>query len=317
MRRSVEACLRRGAHCRAVVLLVVAHRVELQVARVQDGRKQLAHFMLLATAELEESHRVGRVRPLPRVVNAWHLERCGRAEVAELVERQEAQLLLLFGCAAAAHLVEGVVRALPLEVLDDAGLLEQVRGDARGSDETTRVEMNLDPLAEPRGVAVAQCLRVAECLEQRVGLHDALLHKLGGLDRPAAAQVGVLLHGCVRPCDDVAEARLDGFCLPRPRLARDEDGLLLLLVQHPSVRRLGDHIHVRRQLLQCLRVGFLASTHRLLSVDGDLLERVDRDEYRPRCAVDVVARVAHAQVVQQRRLSEVGELDHVVRALQC
>ena len=58
----------------------------------------------------------------------------------------------------------------------DAGSLKQVVYDACAGDAraTAAGEADLDELPEARRVVVAQCARVAESLEQRVGLQHTL-----------------------------------------------------------------------------------------------------------------------------------------------
>lgn len=55
----------------------------------------------------------------------------------------------------------------------------------------------------------------------------------------------------------------------------------------------------------------LALQHLLRSVDGQLLERIDREQDGSSTRVDVVARVADAEVVEQCCLVELGEFHHV------
>jgi len=116
---------------------------------------------------------------------------------------------------------------------------------------------------------------------------------------------------------DVLDACLRRLRLARAGLARDEDRLLLLLTEHAAVRILAQPVHVRRQVRERLGVGLLAAPGHLVRVDArDLLERVDGEQDRARGRVYLVAAVARAEVVEQRRLGEIGELDHVLRPLQ-
>ena len=58
-------------------------------------------------------------------------------------------------------------------------------------------------------------------------------------------------------------------------------------------------------LALCSHLGLF---HPLVSVDGERFEGIDRDEYGACSRVDVVARVPHAQIVQERALGELGHL---------
>ncbi len=69
------------------------------------------------------------------------------------------------GAARERGLVEDVVVALVVGLLDDAGLLKKVRLDLRARDGGLAVEVDVNPLAEARRVVVAYRLGVAERLQ--------------------------------------------------------------------------------------------------------------------------------------------------------
>mmetsp|Transcript_164920 Transcript_164920/g.529375 ORF Transcript_164920/g.529375 Transcript_164920/m.529375 type:complete len:304 (+) Transcript_164920:1233-2144(+) len=79
------------------------------------------------------------------------------------------------------HLVEDVKAPLAVQLVDDAHLLEEVSADP-SAHEALRprgvlgAELQLDVLAEARGVVVPQGLRVAEGLQQRIGPQHLTLH---------------------------------------------------------------------------------------------------------------------------------------------
>ena len=104
-----------------------------------------------------------------------------------------------------------------------------------------RVELDRDVLAEARAVVVALGLRVAERLEHRVGLHDAIV------ERRAAA---LLRGGGPRASGDVAHEYLGAL-----GLAGDNDRLTLphrRRQQQRAVGARGDDVLVRRQASQAL-----------------------------------------------------------------
>ena len=71
-----------------------------------------------------------------------------------------------------------MVVPLDLCAADDPVLLKEVVFDLRSDDLTVHlVEVELDVLAEPRGVVVSSCPRVSEGLEDRIGAEDPLAHR--------------------------------------------------------------------------------------------------------------------------------------------
>jgi hypothetical protein len=94
-------------------------------------------------------------------------------------------------------------------LLYDARLLEQILRVARRVNLPARIEEDLNVLAEPRRVVVAHRLGVAERLEDRIRLQNALLD----------------LGGRTGGFGQVLEALLGRLGLAGARLARDDDGL--------------------------------------------------------------------------------------------
>ena len=66
------------------------------------------------------------------------------------------------------------VDRLPLP--DNSGPLQEVVGDITTGHPTGPVEVNLDELAEARGVVVPRCLCIAKRLQDWVGLESRMIH---------------------------------------------------------------------------------------------------------------------------------------------
>ena len=153
------------------------------------------------------------------------------------------------------------------------------------------VDEDLDELAEAARVVVAARLRVAEGLEHRVRLQDRLGQRLD-----AAAALGA-------PRKVVHEV-LVRLGLARARLAAHHDRLRLVRAREHLVRVLRGSVHVRWLFAQRLAT---VRAHLGLRVDGQLLERVHREQDRAGERVDLLGKVASAHVLEQRRLGEVNQ----------
>lgn len=69
----------------------------------------------------------------------------------------------------------------------------------------------------------------------------------------------------------------------------------------------------RREEMRCAH---LRLTHALRCVYGQLLEGVDGDEDGSHARVNLIARISHAQIVEQGGRRQLGELDHIRRTAQ-
>ena len=105
-------------------------------------------------------------------------------------------------------------------LVHDTTLLEQVCENFGTADVIARIEVNLQQLAEARGVVIAQSLGIAESLQEGVGLQHLVL------DTMPPGHLCEKLHRLLR-C----------FCFPRSRLPTDDH--TLALHSHGSVLQLG------------------------------------------------------------------------------
>mmetsp|Transcript_66995 Transcript_66995/g.193585 ORF Transcript_66995/g.193585 Transcript_66995/m.193585 type:complete len:1210 (-) Transcript_66995:420-4049(-) len=274
-------------------LAVVRRGVELRVAQVQhrcddlqDGGDVLwrdADRLHRIDADLEHgdvvhilqsaARRSGEEREITTVVEA------GQVDGARLLNGLRLQFLWVIvrrrpreARRGRARLVEDVVIPLALLLVADAHLLQKVCADpctaqaAAGARQAglcqrllvARSELQLDELAEAAGVVVSQRPRVAERLEQGVGLQHLLLDiRYLAILGPGERQE---LHHVLRR-----------LCLAGARLAGDEHGLALLSIADASVGGVGGVEDVR--LRGRLR-GDEALQDLLVVETGDRLERV-------------------------------------------
>ena len=98
-----------------------------------------------------------------------------------------------------------------------------------------------------------QRLRVAERLEQRVGLQQLALQVAGGREAAAAAANTARARASTRGeltaarGDQVLEQPARRLGLAGARLARDEDRLVVAVLLEAGERRVGRRVQVRRQ----------------------------------------------------------------------
>lgn len=115
------------------------------------------------------------------------------AQVAEGVRRAQPQLLPRGVRGAGAQLVEDVVVALLLVLVHHARALQQVVADVAARHRALAVEVDLDELAEARGVVVPRGFRVPERLQNRICVEDLSLESAGSLAKVAAEVVENIL----------------------------------------------------------------------------------------------------------------------------
>ena len=356
-------------------LLVLGAHVKDEVAKLQhraDRPHELAQFVIPDT---DDGQRLHRLRPPLRVGAALNDGRFGPAHVGKgLVVRphQPIPYLRLLRVGRRQQLVEDVVRPLLGLVSHDAALLQQVhlapapRQHGRRHRPTgvrrvggiLGVELQLDELAEARRVVVADGPGVAERLEERVGIQDAVddggcsegrwlpiqLRLFAPSSSPATATtsdsssrclltsvfVVVGMESGIDPArrleaGQLGHEDLDRLGLAGAALPADQDGLVQPVDAHVVVGQAAGLVHVR--LHQGLgvdvavrlrvvppgphqRVG--VPSHPLRGVQpADPLVRIDGDDDVAGPRVGRRGDVAGLEVVQDGRLVEEGQVDHV------
>mmetsp|Transcript_38269 Transcript_38269/g.95178 ORF Transcript_38269/g.95178 Transcript_38269/m.95178 type:complete len:209 (+) Transcript_38269:3031-3657(+) len=174
--------------------------------------------------------------------------------------------------------------------------------------------MDVEQLAEARGVAVHGGRCVAHRLHNRCGLTDGRDERLG---------VGGA--GALR---DAAQAQLGGLRLPSPRFARDDDrvvavlALILWRIPEATLLPAGDHRrqhtvregeHVRRQRLA---VQIAVRAKDLVAQVPHVAAGVDGDDHVPRVGVRNSLLVPRVQRRAERLRVEARQLEQVVRVRQ-
>ena len=136
-------------------------------------------------------------------------------------------------------LVEDVVGPLHLLLLSDTGLLQQIGDNVATAKLSRSGEVDSDELSEPGGVVVPCRLCIAIGLKDGVGGHDLVLKGdlLLGLLTPRGGH-----HGQVR------DHLLGVLRLSGTRLASDQHGVVLLVLQHVAIGALSNGPKVRRNL---------------------------------------------------------------------
>lgn len=120
----------------------------------------------------------------------------------------------------------------------------------------------------------------------------------------------------LRARDEVAQPELCRLRLAGAALAADQYGLRLALAQRGAISALGEHVHVRRQLVPRASVRRARAREDGLVEVGDILERIDRHENGANERVDLIARVARAQIVEDGELVQMRQLHKIRRALE-
>ncbi|GBE60106.1 SAM-dependent methlyltransferase, putative [Babesia ovata] len=167
---------------------------------------------------------------LLHVVDAGSVAALAAVQEAVRLHRAEAVRLLL-GCGEALQaLVEDVVVALVVGLELDAGQLQHVAANYTALKPALGRHQNLDELAEPGTVVVAQRLSIAKRLQDHVGAHHDLLHVVRILARPVREEAHQLLRSL-------------GF--PGTGLATHDARLALVVAQQPADCALRNRVRVR------------------------------------------------------------------------
>mmetsp|Transcript_20920 Transcript_20920/g.50792 ORF Transcript_20920/g.50792 Transcript_20920/m.50792 type:complete len:315 (+) Transcript_20920:1479-2423(+) len=275
--------------------------MDLDVAHVQNRTQHLEDLVALVLLDANLLQRADGVLEAVRgLVPNRHLRALLR--VAEPLGGHQAQLrchLWVQPALGRRDLVEDVKVALPILLPDDARLLQEVRVDLGAAQGVLLVKVDVDVLAESRRVVISQRLGVAKRLEDWVALQHPSL------------RVG--RHGrVVRDGGEVLHHELCALRLAGPRVARDQDGLVLALRLQVGEGALGDTKHVRGHLVRLLP----AVVHqRLLAVELEVAPGVHAHEDGPRRRVNLVLHVPHAKRMQHVGLVQVGQRRQVVHRL--
>ena len=338
---------------RALAALALAER---HVAEVQDARRAAQHAADLLRRQPDRGHRVQRALQPVQVVLAAQAQRLSgdaarrgegpfAAGEGHLIGVGDAVRGEQVGRAGGEQSVEDVEVSLAERLHDDARLLQEVRLDAHAADGAAGAEVQLDELAEARGVVVAGRFRVAEGLEQRVALeHAARVAVLGGGGAALPSAAGRAVHLGAGEGEELHDL-LRALRLAGAALAADEDGVLQALVPHAprSLRERGvqaarlrvsllerlhhgavrvrrDAVDVRR-LVDEVAVAVLVrrevQLERLVGVQvREHAERVDREQQpRPEARVDLVLHEALLEDLDDRVLAEQVHRAQIVRGV--
>merc|ERR1712004_846095 len=202
------------------------------------------------------------------------------------------------------QLVEDVVGPLDLLLLGDTGLLKQVGHDVTTAELATGGEVDSDELTETGGVVVPRGLGVAVGLQDGVGGHDLVLK-------------GDLLLGFLATSSghhgQVGDHLLGVLGLASTRLAGDQHGVVLLVLEHVPVGALSDGPEMGWALVPPLAKVDLAHPVR---VEWVALVGVDNHDEETGVGVDQLGLVAGLQVPEDGRVVEVSQVDHVLALLE-
>merc|ERR1711936_372056 len=204
------------------------------------------------------------------------------------------------------QLVEDMVGPLHLLLLSDTGLLKQVGHDVATTELARGSEVDTDKLSEPGRVIVPRGFGISVGLQNWVGGHNLVLE--GDL-------LGLLL-GTTGACGhhgQVGDHLLGVLSLSGSRLASDQHGVVLLVLEHVSVRALSDGPQVRGALVPPLAKINLAHP---VGVERVTLVGVDNNNEETRVGVDELGLVAGLQVPEDGSVVEVGQVDHVLALLE-
>lgn len=149
------------------------------------------------------------------------------------------------------HCVKDVIIPLALILIHDSGLFQQILLDLGPLDHAVLVKVDVNVLAEARGVVVPHRFRISKGLQDRIRLDHLLFDpRVLSTDRR-----------------HVLQYQFGAFCLPRSRFATDDHTLIPLLVQHLTIRVVADRKDMRRLFADPLH-----------AIPLDLTVRVDRQD---------------------------------------
>eukprot|EP00754_Rhynchopus_humris_P010978 Rhum_TRINITY_DN14191_c0_g2::Rhum_TRINITY_DN14191_c0_g2_i1::g.71568::m.71568 len=216
-------------------------RLELNLQDVEHACDGGPHAIDVARAEAAVVHRRQRDAVVLAIVDTRDIDAVAGIHV---VPRRCTQLVLA-RVLTLQQQVETVVHTLVGVGRHDTRLLQQILDRVRTHQESLRVELHLHELPESRRVVVPHSLRVAEALEHGRRLVD--------VEGDLLRVLPVRLHAVhAREGAQVLHHNLRRLRLARPRLARDEDGLVLRVAAKVVVRVVRLRPRVRRAVLHDL-----------------------------------------------------------------
>merc|ERR1712223_2278739 len=290
-------------------LVVTTLGLELNASVAHNAGSQHVAVELLFGAEAKDVERVLSVLELLVIIDGVDLGlTLGDIDVVVDVGRHEAlgteTSLANAVSVRLEQLVEDVVGPLDLLLLGDTGLLEQVGHDVTTTELSAGGEVDTDELTETRGVVVPRGLGVAVGLQDGVGGHDLVLK-------------GDLLLGFLATSSghhgQVGDHLLGVLGLASTRLAGDQHGVVLLVLQHVAVGALGNGPQVGGHFVPPLaKVDFAHP----VGVDRVTLVRVHHNYEETRVGVDHLGLVASLQVPEDGGIVEEGQVDHVLALLE-
>jgi hypothetical protein len=196
------------------------------------------------------------------------------------------------------ELVEDMVATLQGHLRNDTSLLQQIGLDISTSQLSGRSEMDTDELTETGRVVITGCLGVSERLKDGIGLDDLVFK-------------GYFLGGGFAGSGDVSEVGnnlLGVLSFSGSRLSSNQDGLILMILQHVLVGSLSNGKNVRWNFISPLA---LVDLHGSGGVNGESDVGIHGDTEKAGVGVDEISPVSLPQVVEDRSIVQEGQVGHV------
>ena len=259
---------------------------ELDLADEQNAHQNLDHVanVLLGEADRAQAS-LDRSKPL-LVLGAARtaLQEAGVRAQEPVLPRRAEQIIaeLLFAAKTGEQQVEHVEGGLELVLVDNARFFEQVLFEFGAHHCAVLLEVDLQVLAEAARVVVDARLGVTERLQDVIDLLylaiEANLERLGAREQ--------VLHQVFA-----------GLGLARAGLAADQNALTLLRANHLAEALLGRGVDVRRQRGTYVLAGLVVGRD-ALAVDGERLQRIERDQDVADVCVDLILREANLELLE-------------------
>merc|ERR1712045_366639 len=287
----------------SLLLLTDGDKVLGHVAHVHHGGGVLVHIVLLICGEAKSHESLVSELHVLLVINGGDSELAlGDIPVVQDLVGQET-LLLEVRDRIRHDVVESVVASLKRLLVSQTRLLKQIDNHVSSGQLSRRVEMDTDELSESGRVVIPDSLGITPSLEHRVGGHNLVLK--GGLSLlPLAGGAD---------SGEVGNDLLGVLGLSGTRLSSDKNGLVAASVVHALVGSLSDGENMGRALVPPLAD---VQLHGAEGVDGEPLVGVDGDTEETRVGVDQLVLVSDDRVPQNTGVTEIGEVGHVLRAVE-